>query len=108
MKTIEIKKKLINEINLSENKNLLEEFYRFLNLENEIEENYKLNSQQKSAIAEAREQIKNGDYLTNEQANQEIDEWLNKQFGQEERKPIEKKFLNIGIKETNPTSIVKS
>ncbi|MGB3607418.1 MAG: hypothetical protein WA775_16495 [Psychroserpens sp.] len=78
MKTVEIKKKLINEINLSKNKNLLEEFYRFLNLENEIEETYKLNSQQKSAIAEAREQIKNGDYLTNEQANQEIDEWLNK------------------------------
>ncbi|QHI35822.1 hypothetical protein IMCC3317_11700 [Kordia antarctica] len=78
MKAIEIKKKLINEINLSKNKNLLEEFYRFLNLENEIEEIYKLNAEQKSAIAEAREQIKNGDYLTNEQANQEIDEWLNK------------------------------
>lgn len=78
MKTIEIKKKLINEINLSKNKKLLEEFYRFLNLENEIEETYKLNSKQKSAIADAREQIKNGDYLTNEQANQEIDEWLNK------------------------------
>ena len=78
MKTIEIKKKLINEINLSKNKNLLEEFYRFLNLENEIEETYKLDSEQKIAIAEARKQIKNGDYLTNEQANQEIDEWLNK------------------------------
>lgn len=78
MKTIEIKKKLINEINLSKNKNLLEEFYRFLNLENEIEETYKLNSEQKSAIDQARKQIKNGDYLTNEQANQEIDEWLNK------------------------------
>lgn len=38
MKTIEIKKKLINEINLSKNKGLLEEFYRFLNLENEIQE----------------------------------------------------------------------
>ena len=78
MKTIEIKKKLINEINLSKNKYLLEEFYRLLNLENEIKEIYKLNAEQKSAIAEAREQIKNGDYLTNEQANQEIDEWLNK------------------------------
>lgn len=78
MKTIEIKKKLINEINLSKNKKLLEEFYRFLNLENEIEETYKLNSKQKSAITKAREQIKNGDCLTNEQANQEIDEWLNK------------------------------
>ncbi len=78
MKTIDIKNKLINEINLSKNKNLLEELYHFLNLDNEIQETYKLNAEQRSAIAEAREQIKNGDFLTNEQADQEIDEWLNK------------------------------
>lgn len=78
MKTTEIKKKLINEINLSENKNLLEEFYHFLNLENEIHEIYKLNAEQNSAIVEAREQIRNDQYLTNEKANQEMDEWLNK------------------------------
>ena len=78
MKTIEIKKKLINEINLSKNKGLLEEFYHFLNLENEIQETYKLNMEQVSAIAEARKQIENDDFLTNEQANQEIEEWLNK------------------------------
>ena len=76
MKTIEIKKRLIEEINLSENRDLLEEFYRFLNLENEIQEAYKLSNEQNSSIAEARNQIKTGDYLTNEQANQEIDKWL--------------------------------
>lgn len=75
---MEIKKKLINEIKISKNKNLLEEFYCFLNLENEIQEPYKLNEEQHFAIAEARKQIKNGDFLTNEQANQEMDEWLNK------------------------------
>lgn len=78
MKTIEIRKKLINEINLSKNKGLLEELYHFLNLENEIQETYELSAEQKSAIAEAREQIKNDNYLTNEQANQEIEKWLNK------------------------------
>ncbi|MGB0880654.1 MAG: hypothetical protein ACPGTO_08815 [Polaribacter sp.] len=78
MKTVEIKKKLINEIKISKNKNLLEEFYCFLNLENEIQETYKLSEEQNFAIAEAQEQIKNGDFLTNEQANQEVDEWLNK------------------------------
>ena len=76
MKTIEIKRKLINEVNLSDNKNLLEEFYRFLNLENEMQETYQLSEEQNSAIAEARNQIKNGDFLTNEQANKEIDKWL--------------------------------
>jgi hypothetical protein len=44
----------------------------------ELAETYKLNAEQRSAIAEDREQIKNGDFLTNEQADQEIDEWLNK------------------------------
>ncbi len=76
MKTIEIKNKLIDEIKLSKNKDLLEELYRFLNLENDIQETYKLDEEQKAAVTEARDQIKNGDYLTNEQANQEIDQWL--------------------------------
>lgn len=78
METIEIKKKLIEEINLSNNKDLLEELYRFLNLENEMQETYKLDNEQISAVAEAREQIKKGEYLTNDDANQEIDEWLDK------------------------------
>ena len=78
MKTIEIKRKLIEEIKVSQNKNLLEEFYRFLNLENEIQEPYQLSADQNTAVMEAREQIRNGDYLTNDKANQEMDEWLNK------------------------------
>lgn len=78
METIEIKKKLIEEINLSNNKDLLEELYRFLNLENKMQETYKLDTEQNSAVAEAREQIRNGEYLTNDDANQEIDEWLDK------------------------------
>lgn len=78
MRTIELKNKLIEEINLSDNKNLLEEFYRFFHLENQVEETYKLSEAQNFAIEEARNQIKKGDYLTNEQANQEIDKWLDK------------------------------
>lgn len=76
MKAVEIKKKLIDEINLSNNNDLLEELYRFLNLENDIQETYPLNKKQHAAIAEARDQIKNGRYLTNDQATEEIDKWL--------------------------------
>ena len=76
METSELKKKLIYQINLSENKNLLEELYSFLNSENEIQEIYKLNDDQKSAVEEARSQIKNGEFLTDEEANKEIDAWL--------------------------------
>jgi hypothetical protein len=78
MKTVEIKKRLIQEIKLSSNKNLLEEFYNYLNQENKTQEDYKLSEEQNFAIKEARNQIKNGDYLSNEEADQEIEEWLNK------------------------------
>ena len=60
MKTVEIRKKLIDEIN-SNNKNLLEELYNYLNQENKIQETYKMSKEQNLA-KEAREQIKNGDY----------------------------------------------
>ncbi|WP_037316613.1 hypothetical protein [Salegentibacter sp. Hel_I_6] len=76
MNTVEIRKKLIEEINLSENRNLLEELYSYLNQENKSQETYKLSNVQNSAIAEAREQIIKGDYLTNEQADKVVDEWL--------------------------------
>ena len=75
MKTVDIRKRLIEEINLSSNKNLLEEMYNFLNRDNDADL-YKLNQFQKDAIAEGREQIKNGQFLTNEQVNHDIEEWL--------------------------------
>jgi len=78
MKTIEIRNKLIREINLSNNKNLLEEFYNYLNQENKLRKTYILSKEQNAAIKEARTQIEDGDFLTNEQADQEIEEWLNK------------------------------
>jgi len=78
MKTIDIRNKLIHEINLSNNKNLLEEFYHYLNQENKIQKTYKLSKEQNAAIEEARTQIKNGDFLTNEKADEEIEEWLSK------------------------------
>lgn len=77
MKTVEIKKKLIEEINSSTNMDLLKEFYHFLSLENEIQETYKLDDEQRSAVSEARDQIKNGNLLNNEDANKEIEKILN-------------------------------
>jgi hypothetical protein len=39
---------------------------------------YKLSDDQKSAVNEARQQIKTGQYFTDEQSNNGIDEWLSK------------------------------
>lgn len=77
MRTIEIRQRLIEEINSSNNKNLLEEMYNFFSKDNAAESIYKLSKVQKLAIENGREQIKNGQSFTNEEVNLEIDKWLN-------------------------------
>lgn len=78
MSTIELRKRLIDKIQKTDNKDLLQEAYRLLELETEDIEVYKLSEDQKKAVNEARQQIKEGQFLTNDQADKEIDEWLNK------------------------------
>ncbi len=78
MSTTELRRRLIDKIQKTENEDLLAEVYRLLELETEDIEMYKLNSDQKKAISEARQQITSGQFLTDEQSNKEIDEWLSK------------------------------
>lgn len=78
MSTIEIKNKLISVIKNTNNRSLLEELYQLLSLDSNTITPYELNSKQEKSISIAREQIKNHYYLTNEDANNEIDEWLKK------------------------------
>jgi adenylate kinase family enzyme len=78
MSTVELKKLLIDKIQNIENEKLLQEAFRLLELETEDIELYKLNNNQNKAIEEARQQIKNGQFLADEQANKEVEEWLSK------------------------------
>jgi hypothetical protein len=73
-----LRKQLIDKIQKTENENLLGEAYRLLELETDDIDIYKLNNEQQKAIDEARQQIKSGQFLTDEKSNQEIDEWLSK------------------------------
>lgn len=78
MSTVELRKKLIEKIQKTQDERILEEAFRLLELETaEDIEIYKLNDEQRKAISEARQQIKSGQFLTEGQANKEIDEWLN-------------------------------
>ena len=47
-------------------------------LKMKVQDIYHLNEEQKTVIEKAKKKKKNGDYLTNEEANQEINQWLNK------------------------------
>ena len=78
MSTIELRKKLIQKVNTTESVDLLEEAYRLLERESEDIEIYKLSKDQIIAIKEAKNQIKNGQFLTDEEADKDINEWLKK------------------------------
>ena len=78
MSTIELRKLLIEKIQLTDDDKLLEEASRLLEVEIEESDVYILNDKQKEAIEEGRKQIVKGEYLTDEESNKEIDEWLSK------------------------------
>ncbi len=73
MINFDLKKKLINKIQKTENKAILEEVYRLLEIETEDMEIYKLNDEQKLVVKEAKEQIENGKFLSDEEVNKNID-----------------------------------
>lgn len=81
MNTVALRKKIIGQIESTENINLLNDIQKLLGIEgSKIEDTpyYHLNERQKKAVSAAREEIKNGKYLTNEEANRDMDQWLNK------------------------------
>ena len=77
METAELKKKLIAKINVTDDNEVLESAMRILDFHTE-ENVYILNDTQIAAIEEAEEDYRNGRFLTNEEADAEIEKWLKK------------------------------
>jgi len=78
MTTKELRTRVIKKINEIEDENLLHDLIRLIEDSTEDSEIYRLSENHKMAIHQAIDQIEKGDYLTNEQSNQKIAEWLNK------------------------------
>lgn len=76
MSTAELQKRLIDKIQKTQSRSLLEEALRLLQLESDDLQVYTLTDDQKNIVHESRQQIKSGKYRSNDQANDEIDEWL--------------------------------
>ena len=74
----DLKHKLITKIHQTNDNGLLEEMYRLLNVDESEFDILELTPEQKSAIETAQEQYRKGLYLSQEQADNEIDEWLGK------------------------------
>jgi hypothetical protein len=78
MLTQQMKKELIDKINSTEDENILEEVYRILEMGTKEAEMIVLSEEQKNAIDRGIEDFEEGKYLSNEDANHEIDQWLKK------------------------------
>jgi len=74
----EIKKKLISAIKSVKDPELLEDLYRLLNLELENIEELKTPPNIKDSVIKGHWDIRNGRYLSNRQADTEMDQWLKK------------------------------
>ena len=77
MTTLELRNKVIGKINQINDDEILSEVYKILDNNFEDTEIYQLSDNHKIAIKTAIDQIQRGNFLTDEQANKEIDEWLN-------------------------------
>ena len=70
------KDKLIDEIRQIEDPEVFNEIRRLLEIEFD-DKQYQTTEEQKEAIRQAKDQIERGETLSEEQADKEIDEWLN-------------------------------
>lgn len=78
MLTKEMKQELIDKIISTKDENILEEVYRILEIGSEEVDMIVLTDEQKKSIDQGIKDIEDGKYLTNEEANSEIEKWLKK------------------------------
>ncbi len=74
----ELKTKLIGKINQLEDYELLEDMYRLLENEEANLNIYQLSEEQLRAVEEGQQQFKNGLILPEDQADKDIEKWLDK------------------------------
>jgi len=72
MKTIALKKYLISRINLLDDDSVLDEIKKILDTTEKV---YELSAYQINLVNEAREDIKNGNFITQEEMNLKVATW---------------------------------
>ena len=78
MITGEMRQQLIEKIKTTKDDNVLEEVYRILEVGTIETDEIILSDGQKELIDEGLRDIEKGNYLSNEEANNEIEKWLRK------------------------------
>jgi predicted transcriptional regulator len=78
MSVTALQQKLIDKISNINDVDLLEDIYSFIGIDEEVGKFYSLSDKQISSIEQSKQQIKDGNYFTNDDVNKEIDKWLEK------------------------------
>jgi len=79
MSTAELKEKLIAQINDTDNDELLSEISTLLYVESKsVSGVYQMSEAEREAVEDGLNQIRNGRWISDEEANREIEEWLRK------------------------------
>ena len=76
MTTLELKEKLIKQINNIEDEILLHEMSRLAGIGDQESDIYCFTKEERDAVEEARKQYTRGEYLSNAEANKLFEEWL--------------------------------
>ncbi|MVN20095.1 hypothetical protein [Mucilaginibacter arboris] len=75
---IELKEKLIAKIDSINNEELLNQLLRIIDLESKAHEVYDLSKEEAEAVNEGIAQLNKGMFISNEEANRQADQWLNR------------------------------
>jgi len=74
----ELKEKLIAKISSIHDEELLHQISRIIDLELKIDEVYQLSPEEAKSVKEGLDQLDNGQWISNEEANKRADKWLKK------------------------------
>ncbi|NBP68411.1 MAG: hypothetical protein EBU52_06660 [Cytophagia bacterium] len=78
MSASELKLHIINKVSSINDASILEEIYKLVNMESEIDTEYRLSAEEKKAIELGLKDIEEGRVYTSEQADNMLKEWLRK------------------------------
>lgn len=76
MTAIELKEQIASKLQITNDNDILEAMLRLLEFETNETEVYMLSEDQKQAIEISREQIKQGEFYTEEEADKITEQWL--------------------------------
>ena len=76
MTVVQLKEKIITKIGATDNEELLEHISDLIDFEHE--EFHQMSPGEIEAVNEGLEQLRNGQWISHEEANRQVDEWLKK------------------------------